>query len=179
MVAKIIPPFLSNLIIYSYQKYQRNLRKYERATTEVTAKQRIEKEIASKAALVVEGAVRRMENAVPGIHEPNSEINKKLTEFAVTHGFESGYLNALTDPKTMFLPAGAKEPLYLGDGAAALVEFINNTFKIQDQTQITSKLEKEITERVTKELIQKFKTPGKENFKSLGDAPGRRSSPPG
>lgn len=160
--------------LFAYNKYQRALRKVERASHETAEKQRVEAEISAKTGQVVEGAVRRMETAVPGIHDPESEINKNLTEFATSHGFDAEYLNALTDPKTMFLPANGKAPMYLGDGAAALVEFIHNTFKAQDQTLNRAAMEKEITEKVTTELMKKFKSPGSDSktFKSLGDAPG-------
>lgn len=166
--------------LFSYNKYQRNLRKYERATVDVAQRQRIEKDLVAKSDQIVSGAVRRMEEAVPGIHEENSEINKNLTEFAVSHGFDAEYLNALTDPKTMFLPAGATSPMYLGDGAAAVVEFIHGLYRSSSDNKSQEKLEKEVTERLTKEitervtadLMKKFKTSGKETFKSLGEAPG-------
>jgi hypothetical protein len=159
--------------LFAYQKYQRNLRKYDKAASDLTSKQRIEQEIATKASTVVEGAVKRMEAAVPGIHEKDSEINKNLTEFATSHGLDGDYLNALTNPQTMFLPPGAKEPMYLADGAAALVEFIHTVFKNQDQTLNRAKMEKEITEKVTGEVMKKFKAPDKKStYKSLGDAPG-------
>jgi hypothetical protein len=82
----------------------------------------------------------------------------------------------------MFLPAGAKAPMFLGDGAAAVVEFIHNMFKVKGQEtdqaamekSITEKVTKEITGKVTAELMKKFKASAKDgsSFKSLGDAPG-------
>ncbi|MCK9431593.1 MAG: hypothetical protein M0R00_01380 [Candidatus Omnitrophica bacterium] len=158
--------------LFAYQKYQRNLRKYERGTFESSKKEQVAAEINRRATTLIEGAVRRMEASVPGIHEPESEINKSLTEFALSNGFDNEYLNVMTDPKTLILPAGAKQPVYLGDGAASLVELINNTFN--SKATIEAKLTKEITEKVTAELMKKFKSPG-QTHKSLGDAPGSMS----
>jgi hypothetical protein len=151
--------------LFAYQKYQRNLRKYDRAVSEQASKQEVVKEITTRAEAIVEGALKRMETAIPGLHEPDSEINKNLTTFATTHGFDQDYLNAMTDPKTLILPAGAKNPIYLGDGAASLVEFIHNVFKSQDQTINRAQMEKE--------MMKKFKSPAINiTHKSLGDAPG-------
>lgn len=163
--------------LFAYQKYQRNLRKYERASYAESQKQQVAQQINTRAAAIVEGAVRRMETSVPGLHDPDSEINKTLTEFAINNGFEADYLNAMTDPKTLILPVGAKQPVYLGDGAASIVEFIHKIHSskaaLPTEESIRVSLTKEITEKVTAELMKKFKE-GKPSstYKSLGDAPG-------
>lgn len=162
--------------LFAYQKYQRNLRKYERADNEQTRQKQVADEINRRAESIVAGAVKRMETAVPGLHDPESEINKNLTAYAVDNGIELEYLNAMTDPKTLILPVGAKQPIYLGDGAASLVEFIHNLFKAKDslptEDKVREKLTAEITEKVTAELMKKFKEPSQIKHKSLGDAPG-------
>jgi len=163
--------------LFAYQKYQRNLRKYERASHDEFQKQQVAQQINTRAAAIVEGAVRRMETSVPGLHDPDSDINKTLTEFAITNGFEADYLNAMTDPKTLILPVGSKQPVYLGDGAASIVEFIHKIHSakatLPTEEAMRESLTKEITEKVTAELMKKFKD-GKPSttYKSLGDAPG-------
>jgi hypothetical protein len=160
--------------------YQNRLNKHLREQQEKEAKQEAQREQSYADEAVINQSFERMEKAVPGLLDKSNPINQELTQFAVDNGFEPDYIAAMTAPGTLILPAGAKNPVLLGPGAAGLVGMIyklHSTLKENDpetlRAQIKAKVEKELTQTITEQLIKKFKSPaGGEEFKSIGEVPG-------
>jgi len=153
--------------------YDRKLRVHEAKQSEATRQQQEEQ-------TVVDSSFSAMREAIPDLYEPSSQTNKNLTDFAVQHGFNADFLPVLTDPRTKVIPPGGTEPILLGNVAVGTVKMLHTLYGSTqgnavsreefDQALITK--EKEVTDRVTKELIQKFKAGPTPTFNSLGDVPG-------
>jgi phenylpyruvate tautomerase PptA (4-oxalocrotonate tautomerase family) len=74
----------------------------------------------------------------------------------------------------MVIPQGTDTPVPLGPAAVAFVKFCNDQMQGAD----TSAIEKEITERVTNDLMKKFKADPASVSASLDDVPASGSGAP-
>lgn len=118
---------------------------------------------------IVSESMGRISDIVPGIYDQGSDVGLKLTEYAVDKGFDVSTLAALSNPGTQIIVPGENSPRLVGDGAVALVGMINSGFRGGDDSALRAQIEKEVTERVTKEFTRKLKaSPGAPN---LGDLP--------
>ena len=152
------------------QRYLKRANDYEKAVTKDESQKERAKSIsemfAKTAAITVTAAKQQMAALVPGLYD-NNDVADKLEAFAVDNGLDKDYLLVLTDPATQIMPPGSKRPYLMGRGAVGLVKLIHNL-----STKAASgngDLEKQITERITKELIEKFKSPT--GFQNIGEAP--------
>lgn len=130
---------------------------------------------------VVNDGMKLMDELVPGIRDINgSDVNKNLTSFAREIGLPDTALATITHPGTIIKHPGG-EPRYLGDDAAYIVSLINQAFnfskKAKEGGTITEEakkaMEKEIREKVTKEVLAKIKSgKGNELNTNIGELPG-------
>ena len=154
-------------------KYERKLRAHE-------AKQADQKKVADADTATIEQSLGMMATAIPGLYDTDSDVNQKLSDFAVEKGFaDLDGLALVTDPRTKIIPTNGGNPQLLGDTAANLVIMLNTLFQEAgvskedpDNKELTEKLRGEIT----KELLAKIKKPAGAEHKSLGDIPGDAGS---
>jgi len=151
-------------------KYDRKLRIHE-------AKQ-AEKEQAVKAEeSIINQSIGMMADAIPGLYDEDSDVNQKLSDFAVEKGFvDLDGLALVTDPRTRIVPPNGGKPQLLGNTAANLVVMLNNLFAEvatpKSDAEKETALREKIKAEVTKELLGKIKlSPGSEH-KSIADIPG-------
>ena len=160
--------------IFAYQKYLRQLRKYnEQQAREHMVKQQEER--------VTQEAYKMMNQFVPGVLDENSDINEKLTKYSVEHGLTPEILAIMTDPRTKIILPGQKDAAMLGPAAAYIAKFIyetyNKTNQSKDEQALRAEIEKslrnKLTEEITKELMDKIKTGKTEaGYRSIGDVAG-------
>lgn len=116
---------------------------------------------------VIESGMGLMEELVPGINDRGEDgVNAKITKYVYANDFPRGVLGSLTNPGTVIRAPG-KEARFLGDDAARLVLFLSKVInsgteisadmekKVREKNEVTWR--KEIEEKVTKELMEKFK----------------------
>ncbi len=165
----------------AFAKYQRDWTRHQNA---VQARQRAdtqaqaaEKTAENRRITTVRQSLQRMSETVPGIHDETSEINQQLTEFATGNGFDIDTLAVMTNPGTMVIAPGAKEPMVLGDGAVQLVSMVHQLHQklsANDPDTIRQGIETQLAEKiradVTKELMDKFKN-STDGRVSLSDVP--------
>lgn len=165
-------------------KYQRNLDRHLRAKDVETAKDSARGEQNRQDQHIINSSFAKMDAAVPGLRDESNSVNGDLRQFAVENGFDADFLSVMTAPGTLILPEGAEKAVLLGDGAAGLVDMIyrlqSSSVKNDPKTlraTIKAELLKELTPKITEELMKKFKSPahGAADFKSLGDVPGGTS----
>lgn len=174
-------------------KYTKKLNEYENQQKELRAAQEKEKAQREWEQSVVEKAVQRIATEVPGIYDEDAPINSEITAFANENGLSPAYLSVLTDPRTKLLIPGQKNPIILGEGASELISMIHKVYSAKGKdsrgaiekelrtafdTELSEKLaakEKEVTERVTKEVMGKINE--QPTYRSLGDAPGSGDTP--
>ena len=78
----------------------------------------------------VMNTVDRIEKAVPGLYDEDNSIGKDLADFAIKSGFkDEAFLEVMTNPATVVIPAGSKTPYLLSNGAASLIEMLHNLHK--------------------------------------------------
>lgn len=153
-------------------KYDRKFRAYEaRQAEQAKAKQSDQ--------AMIDQSMGMMAEAVPGLYDQDSDVNQRLSEFAVENGFtDLDGLALVTDPRTRVLPANGGNPKPLGQAAASLVLMLNNLFQEASKPpdkgaqDAQTKLEQRIREQVTQELLSKIKQPAGTEHRSLGDVPG-------
>ena len=132
---------------------------------------------------MVDEWTEKINEAVPGVYEEDSEVGSGLADVAKELGFEDeNYLSVMTDPRTMVIPHGQKETFFLGPGVMGLLKVLSNAkSKIKTASgadegtlreEITKELTAEITKKVTKQITEKLKGAKGEEFKSITDVPG-------
>ena len=113
----------------------------------------------------------KINEAIPGVYDEDSEVGSELAETAKELGFDSGeYLEIMTDPRTLVIPHGQQETFFLGPGVMGLLNVLYNAKqKISSdvneddlRVEIEKELEPKIVERVTKELTEKLEIPEEE-----------------
>jgi len=148
-------------------KYDRKLRVYE-------AKQAQRQQAEQSENAVIEESIGMMAGAIPGLYDEASDINQRLSDFAVSNGFtDIDGLALVTDPRTKVIPANGGKPQPLGQAAAHLVLMLNNLFQAASKSpDVKQKIEQSVREQVTKEVLSKIKQPSGAEHRSLGDIPG-------
>ena len=161
--------------------YDRRLRVHETGLSQKAEAQRADQAI-------IDQSARLMREAIPQIYDSNSTINNDLSKFAVEQGFDEQYLPVLTDPRTKVIPPGSNEPVLLGDVAVGQVKMLYNLYQQKsnsgDRAAIDKEIEvavakdrKETTDRVTKQIVAKFKATPTQDYHSIGDIPGGGDEP--
>lgn len=156
------------------QLYLKNLADYREAKRTVADQEQRQRAVANLTQThlktIVETSRADMAREVPGLYDPNSDVNQKLMDFAAARGMDLDLLVALTDPATQLIERGAKGGKYVGQGAVATLRFLKSAFEAEQRT------EARLREEITNELVTKFKidTGG---FKSLGDTPSVITTP--
>jgi len=115
-----------------------------------------------------------MGDAIPGFHDPAKTVNSDLVKFADENGFSAEML-VLTMPETMMMMPGSDKPQPMGDMAAHLVISLNN-MRAKMAAVDPVAIEKEVTERVTSELMLKMRTDTPTSTTSFMDSPGASGS---
>lgn len=118
---------------------------------------------------IISESMGKISDAVPGIYDQGSEVGLKLTEYGIDQGFDVNTLAALSNPGTQIIVPGEDSPRLVGDGAVALVKILNSGFAGGDDSALRAQIEKEVIERVTKEITQKMKATS--GAPTLGDLP--------
>jgi len=71
--------------------------------------------------------VDRIEKAVPGLYDEDNSIAKDLSDFAIESGFkDEAFLEVMTNPATVVIPAGTDKRILLSNGAASLIEMLHS-----------------------------------------------------
>ncbi len=155
-------------------RYDRKLRAYE---TKLAEKDKAVKAEAS----VIEESLGMMATAIPGLYDTDSDVNQKLSDFAMEKGFaDLDGLALVTDPRTRVVSANGGTPQLLGETAANLVIMLNTLFqesatlgdKNVDAEALEKAAEEKVRGKITKEVLAKLKLPAGAEHKSLGDVPG-------
>ena len=146
-------------------RYQVRLQKHQ-------AKQRAVNLAKQSEDLNISEAVVEIQQVLPDIYDENSTSATELADFAVSKGFDPDYLPLLTDPRTKLITPDGKTKMVLGVGAASVISILHNMKNQQSvsETDVRTKLEKEITEQVTKQILAKMK--GDAVPMSINDLPG-------
>lgn len=146
-------------------KYDRKLRAHE-------AKQAQKARSADQEQSLIERSVGMMAEAVPGLYDQGSDVNAKLSNFAVEKGFaDLDGLALVTDPRTRIIDANG-QPRMLGETAAHLVVMLNNLFQETNKDDGSKALTERIRAEVTKEVLSKITQPAGAEHRSIGDIPG-------
>jgi hypothetical protein len=162
-------------------KYGHELRKFESYTYGKNATERQVRDNQKRFNDMVEDWSAKINEAVPGVYDEESEVASELADVAKELGFDNeSYLEVMTDPRTLVIPHGQREPVFLGPGVMGLLKVLSNAkSKIASgvdskelREEITKELRAEITEKVTKEITEKLKGPEGKTFKSITDVPG-------
>lgn len=187
---------LMNEDIVIFNKYQRDLRKYNQFK-EAEERENLEH------SRIADASRRRMVELVPDLFDEDSDTNANLTQFASEHGIDPSVLSILTDPSVKIIIPGAKKPVSMGPAAVAMVDFLNKVHqKVKSapkvpgkqgksseespkkpekseqelRKELTSELTEEITRKVIKELMEKLNK-NQSSFRSIGDAPAQGDIP--
>jgi hypothetical protein len=158
-------------------KYDRKLRAWEFEQAKKSEAEKAEK-------AEIDTSIGMMAEAVPGLYDQDSDINQRLSEFAVENGFaDLDGLAVVTDPRTKVIPANGGAPKPLGRVAANLVVMLNSLFQqaskpavAEGDAKAKDALEKKVREQVTKDVLSKIKQPAGAEHRSLGDIPGDAGS---
>ena len=145
-------------------RYQVRLQKHQ-------AQQKALNTIEQNETIAISEAVMEIQQVMPDIYEDDSKSATELADFAVEKGFNPEYLPLLTDPRTKLItPDGTK--LILGSGAASVIGMLHSmkNAEVVSEADVRSKLEKEITEQVTNQVLAKMK--GDATPMSINDLPG-------
>jgi hypothetical protein len=120
---------------------------------------------------------KEIEEAIPGIYDESSPVNKDMTTFAVENGMDVDYLAALTDPGSRITLSDGST-FILGRGAVGLAKMIHSTMtKSKNGAVDVNALRETIKKEVTQEMLEKFRTSGADAFRSTGDSPGVGEKP--
>lgn len=165
--------------VIAYQKYTRDLRKYNDFKAVQTATE-------AKESGIVEAAMAGMEAAVPGIFDEKSNANKALTGFAAAHGLPPEILSVLTDPKTKLIIPGQKQPVLMGKATVDMLKFLRNTYmhlreskpvdKDAVKKEVESTLRETLTKEITQEIMGKLKTQTT-GYRGIDQVPGSGDIP--
>lgn len=154
--------------------YERKLRQKEKTEqVETTAKASQARNQKAEAGAIM-GFVDEIQTAVPGVYDQDSGVMDNLVQHAEESGFDPAFLNAMTNPASKIIIPGSKKVFSLGKGAVSLVKLLNTSLTAKKESNpesLRADLTKEITEKVTKELITKFKNDAS-GIRSIGDIPG-------
>ena len=171
-------------------RYQAKLQRYE--SKKAVAKE-VMREQQREAESVVMTSVDRIEKAVPGLYDSEKSIAKDLAEFAVKSGFkDEAFLEVMTNPATVVIPAGTDKRVLLSNGAASLIEMLHKIHTSSAEgkegdvekvrAEITEELTKSLTEtitaEVTKDLLTKLKPEHvPSEYRSIEELPGSQDAP--
>ncbi|MCP3940399.1 MAG: hypothetical protein GY710_02820 [Desulfobacteraceae bacterium] len=137
-------------------QYMHDLQNHNDATREQRHQEdKVAKELQSTNSLIAD-SIEQISLAVPGVYE-DAQVGQKLTDYAVEKGFDNDALSIFSNPGTMVIMPGSNKPVPLGNAAVSFVKFCNDSMAGSDTTQLRADIEKEVTAKVTNELIQKFK----------------------
>ena len=169
-------------------RYQAKLAKYEKQ--QATANQSM-RDQHREAESVVMTTVDRIEKAVPGIYDGEKTIAKDLADFAIESGFkDEAFLEVMTNPATVVIPAGTDKRVLLSNGAASLIEMLHKIHtssssaegKEVDIEKLRSDIREEETEKikaeVTKDLLAKLKPEHvPSDYRNIEELPGSQDAP--
>jgi hypothetical protein len=172
--------------------YKNKLDNYKETQTERKRLEQVAEYQNQQVEAVINKSVDRISSEVPGIYEKDSTIGSELFDFAVENGFNDKFISLLTSPTTRISPVDnegkvSPQSYPLADGAASLVTMLHKLYKASknsDSDNLRSEIEAEVRkderEKVTQELMDKFKneTTGT-TFKSIADGPGGSNDEPG
>ena len=172
--------------------YMNKLSRFKEVQSSRKQREQIEQYEQQQVEAVIGKSVERISSEVPGIYEEGNTIGNELFEFAVENGFNNEFLTLLTSPGTRITPVDkdgniSDKSYPLADGAASLVTMLyklRESSKMNDSENLRSEIEAEVRkderEKVTRELMDKFKneTTG-QTFKSIADSPGGSNDEPG
>lgn len=161
--------YLAQLQVHQEQEFQQRL---EQAQQDVVIK--AQREHASQE---ISSAYQRIETAVPGLYDENSEAWTELTSFAEEVGITPDVFALATTPEALGLLPGQDEPQLVGTKAA---DFVEALVGLQDKLAsrgsrketMRKELETEIRAEVEKELLAKFKNDGGSEHRSVQDIQG-------
>jgi hypothetical protein len=154
-----------------YLKELADFREAKRTATDQEKQQKARAQYAERnMATIINGSREVMEKEVPGLFDPNSDVQQKLIGFARDNGMDVDLLAALTDPGSVLTEREAKTGKFLGRGAVATLRFLNNVY------QAEQRIRTELTEQITNDVLTKFKIDAGV-YKSLGDHPSAPTPP--
>jgi hypothetical protein len=119
---------------------------------------------------MVQAAYREISEDIPEIYAEDGAYAGKLIEFAAENGIPKQLLPVLTNPNTVVQTNSSKAPVILGNGAAALVRFINNMYKARGAENVEALREQiraDLETEVTAKIMEKIKKAGKADFRDL------------
>jgi hypothetical protein len=162
-------------------KYSHQLTQFKEYKSEKDAEKVKAREDTAHHDEVVNDWTDKINTAIPGVYEEDSEVAAGLADTARELGFDDeNYLSIMTDPRTLVIPDGQKETFFLGPGVMGLLKVLSNAKeKISsgvNEKDLREKIEKEltpeITAKVTKELTEKLKESEGKTFRSITGVPG-------
>ena len=130
----------------------------------------------------IDFAATRLTELIPEQYHQSIITGDELADFAIESGFDPDFLTILTDPRTKIIPHEGKGATLLANGAASVIGMINalksgKAGAQTDRAAIEAELTKEITERVTAEVMGKLKAGGDATPTSINDLPGNAETP--
>ena len=155
--------------------------KYDRKERAHKAKLAEQAKAAQAETDIINQSLGMMATSVPGLYDKDSDVNQKLSDFAMEKGFaDFDGLALVTDPRTRIVPANGGRPQLLGETAANLVIMLNTLFQEMatlgdnkvDAEALEKAAEEKVRDKVTKDVLAKLKQPAEAEHKSLGDIPG-------
>lgn len=168
-------------------RYQAKLGKFEAKKAKA---ERALQDQKREAETIVMSTVDRIEKAIPGIYDDKSTVATDLAKFALDSGFkDEAFLEIMTNPATVVIPAGTNKQFLLSNGAASLIEMLHNiqtkepakaeeTDVEKIKSDMKAEMEKELTVKITKELLSKLKPEHvPSEYKSIEELPGSQESP--
>lgn len=150
-------------------KYDRKLQKYQASQKEEQSRQQ-------QSQAGIQAAYARVASSIPELAVEGSDLRGKLVEFAGSLGINQDTLTLITNPGTLIAMPNGGAPVMLGEKAAEVVEALHKIYTKMDASGVRTQIEKEVTERVTKELLGKLSTRASEH-RSIGDSPGSGETP--
>ena len=164
--------YLANLQAHQERDFQQRL---EQAQQEAVVKAQREHATAE-----VSSAYERIEKAIPGLYDENSEAWNDLTSFASEVGITPEVFALASTPEALGLLPGQDEPQLVGARAA---DFVEALVGLQEQLAsrgsrketMRKELETEIRAEVEKELLTKFKNDGDSEHRSVTDIQGTKT----
>ena len=148
-------------------RYQVRLQRHQ-------AKQRAINIAKNRDEMAISEGVVEIQTVLPDIYEEGSKTATELADFAVENGFDPDYLPLLTDPRTKLIAPDGKTRMVLGTGAASVIRILNemrNKASV-DTESLRHEIEKEITEKVTQQILAKMKKGESSTAVSINDLPG-------
>jgi len=169
------------------QKYDRKQRSFEKYQEQKAKAAEESAKGVERVKSLISDAAKKIEEAVPGIYQKDSDIPSKLANFALEHGFDDEtYLEIMTNPETLIIPKNSDKPYLMGPGALSLIKLLHT---LQSKTpapvnpddlrkEIEKELEPKLREKITKQILSKMKGTDKDSaYRSLTEVPGSELAP--